>query len=608
MSFQDAIAMARSARPVPTGFSGLESRLHERREARVGEDARLRIAARRWLVLAAAAFALLPADVILRDWAMGYQLAVQGVAVAVLLPMAMLAWAARMVTRPTFAAQVLVRAIAVSNLVVALLLALSVGGVIGALAQVVIAVGCFRALQLLGERGLDASDPRSEFRPIAFRGFLILALIMAFADAQTLMFSALTQGSYLFTDDRTWLIASRAAPTLLAAVIMALNVWGLMRLRTWAMLLNIVANLVIARLALTGTLGVNIYVAASLSLTAAVQLMLPVPILATWWGDSSAGGRGWRFGFAALRFSVAAALVATFLAATAHFGLARVWGWLEDNVAGRVARRGLPGVQIGSLAPDSLKGRLRGGYATSRTGDPKASYGPSLRSDSTLRSMRFDDCDLSGAKAPRLLVRGGSYQRVSLRDANLRDSRFLGAVLDGSDFRGADLRGALFGASSLADVRWEGATCPDGFVATAQTGCDDHLEHGNWVSTQAVERTIEHDWQLCSLMEPDVRACRWLRAQLEGEIVALDRDAVELRWVTGEGPRSRRFERTSGVTWAADTGEILVAVPGLEGETLVYIRVNEWQDAWLGKLSRSEQLRAKVRRLGFGSLLESLFN
>ena len=103
MSYEDAIAMARSARPVPTDFSGLESRLHERREARVGEDARLRIAARRWLVLAAAAFALLPADVILRDWAMGYQLAVQGVAVAVLLPMAMLAWAARMVTRPTFA-------------------------------------------------------------------------------------------------------------------------------------------------------------------------------------------------------------------------------------------------------------------------------------------------------------------------------------------------------------------------------------------------------------------------------------------------------------------------------------------------------------------------
>jgi hypothetical protein len=555
-----------------------------------------------------AAFALLPADVLLRDWAMGYQLGVHGVAVAAILPMAMLAWAARMVTRPTFAAQVLVRAIAVSNLVVALLLALSVGGMIGALSQVVIAFGCFRVLRLLGDRGLDTSDPESEFRPIAFRGFLILALIMAFADAQTLMFSALTQGSYLFTDDRTWLIASRAAPTLLAAVVMAINVWGLMRLRTWAMLLNIVANLVIARLALTGALGVNIYVAASLSLTAAVQLMLPVPILATWWGDSGAGGRGWRFGFAALRFSVVAALIATFLAATSNFGLARVWGWLEDNVAGRVARRGLPGIQIGPLTAADFEEQLRRGQARYSSGDPEVSYGPSFRSDSTLREMLFDDCDLSGAEAPRLFVRGGSYRRASFRDANLRDSMFVAAALDGSDFRGADLRGALFGASLLADVKWQGATCPDGFVATAQTGCDDHLEHGNRVSAQAVERTVEGDWQLCMLVEWDTYTCRTPRAPRDGEIVALDGEAVELRWVAHEGPRSIRFERTGGLTWTADSGAVLVAVPRPGGETPVYIRVNDRQDGWLIKLSRSERLRKKVRSLGFGSLMESLFH
>jgi hypothetical protein len=181
-------------------------------------------------------------------------------------------------------------------------------------------------------------------------------------------------------------------------------------------------------------------------------------------------------------------------------------------------------------------------------------------------------------------------------------------VLDDADFGGADLHGALFGASSLADVKWGGATCPDGFVATAQTGCDDHLGHGKRVSTQAVERTIEGDWRLCRLVEPDTHNCRRPRSAQDGEIVALDQDAVELRWVTHEGPGSIRFERTGGLTWTGGSGEILVAVPRPEGETLVYVRLSKWRDAWLEKLSRSERLRLKVRGLGFGSLLESLFD
>ena len=283
-------------------------------------------------------FAVIPADVWLQAWVLEQEVAVQGVAIAVMLPMAMLGWAVRLVTRPSFTAQVLVRSIAVSNLLVALLLALAVGGVIGVFGQILVAVSCARALMLLGDRGLDRNDEDSSFNPIGFRGFLVLALILAFADAQTLGFSALTQASYLFTDSRTLLIASRTAVALICAGVMALNVWGLIRLRTWAMLLNIVTNLVIAWLALTGALSVNMWVAASLAATATVQLLLPVPILATWLGDSGAGGSGWGHGASLLRALVPIAAVVTMAAALGNLGFGRMWGW-SDGYAGTTASR-----------------------------------------------------------------------------------------------------------------------------------------------------------------------------------------------------------------------------------------------------------------------------
>ena len=311
-SYESILAHARqSDTPELPAFEQLAPTIAIRREARLGEDAQASLRARRWLVLAARAFALMPLDTFMKSWLVGTIPRLSGVAFAVLLPVFMLAWAARLVTRPSFRAQLLVRSITVSNLVVALLLALSVGGMISVGAQALVALSCYRALRLLGMRGLDGSVNDETFTPVAFRGFLILALIMAFADAQTLMFSALTQASYAFTGARGAELLPFAGPTLLAALIMGLNVWGLLRLKTWAMLLNIVANLVIARLALTQVLSVNMFVAASLAVTAGIQLMLPVPILAAWIGDREAGGAGWQRGARLLQACLPVMLVAT---------------------------------------------------------------------------------------------------------------------------------------------------------------------------------------------------------------------------------------------------------------------------------------------------------
>ena len=122
-----------------------------------------------------------------------------------------------------------------------------------------------------------------------FRGQLLLALIMAFADAQTLVFSAVMQ---LRVGMQGWTLAGTVAyagPATLAAAVMVLTVWGLYHLRTWALILNLLANFAIAYLALSGTLNVAGPVAMALAATAAIQAFLPVPILAMALGERRAG-------------------------------------------------------------------------------------------------------------------------------------------------------------------------------------------------------------------------------------------------------------------------------------------------------------------------------
>ncbi len=602
MSYEDAVQAARSNVPSIPDFAGLADGAKVRREARIGNDANRRLRARRWLYVAVFGFLFIPGDVALRAWAMGYGAAVQGVAVAVMLPILMLGWAGRLVMRPTFGAQLLVRAIAASNLVVALLLALSVGGIFGAVSQVVIAVACYRVLKVLGDRGLDASDEGSPFTPIAFRGFLIFALIMAFADAQTLMFSALTQGSYLLTDERTGMILSTMAPTLLAAVVMGVNVWGLFRLRTWAMLLNIIANLVIARAALTGGLSVNGWVAASLALTAAIQLMLPVPILAAWMGDRGAGGRGWRWGAAALRLSLPLALAATTLAAVTHLGLARMWGWLDGIVASRAAVRGAPPFSKFTLG--EFRKMTRGGDRVFGSGDKTLKYGPGMAEAAFLSDLDMSGCNLSGSTAPRMFAKAGDFRLASFADSDLREAMFVGTNLAGADFRGANLAGAALAECTLRDIKWNGATCPDGSVATAEVGCEDHLAHGYSVENHELERWMSSAWKACRYVHPDWATCRGLHPGDSAELVAVGSEDLELRWGAGSSAGSLALHRTGPLTWAAREGtSSMVGVPLPDGSVLVYAR-NPWAYGfWMDVGSRNDAVRTMVRDMSFGYLL-----
>lgn len=207
---------------------------------------------------------------------------------AVILPVALLLVADRKVAARSLDAQMLVRAIAWSNLVIGVLV--SVWGFREfVVAGVPIALGSGAALLALGGRGLGISS--GSFRPLAFRMQLLIALVMAMADAETLLFSGLVEATCVRIPELRWdillmfVLNTLTTPAIAAGLVMGVAVWGLLRMRTWALLLNLVANLAIARLALGGSLDVTLPVAGALATTAVLQLLLVVPILAAALGD-----------------------------------------------------------------------------------------------------------------------------------------------------------------------------------------------------------------------------------------------------------------------------------------------------------------------------------
>jgi len=410
---------------------------------------------------------------------------------ATLLPMALLVWSLRLMRRSDIGAQMLIRAILWSNVVVGALVAanfmLEVERVVGA----GIAVACAASLLALGARGLDEPAPGDVFAPERFRGKLLLALVMASADALTLLFSGAMQ---LRVGMEGWNLLDTidyAGPTMVAAGVMALAVWGLYRLRTWALFLNLAANIAIAFFALEGSLNLSGSVAIALTATAGVQMFLPVPILALAAGDKKAGQPLLR-GHAPKLLPVSVVLIAG-LAVSLAATVTRPEGWLTGP--GRAFFRGLAkqrGVPNHNLSGEDWSGRRLNGI----TLDGRNMRDINLRGASGAKAFR--NCDLSGADLTEVDFPGvtfgrselvganltsanleqarvsGDFSDAKLNDANLRFAELRSAALIRADLRGADLYGARMDRL-YEGALFEGATCPDGFVATAEADCREHL-------------------------------------------------------------------------------------------------------------------------------------
>ncbi|MFO7566085.1 MAG: hypothetical protein R6X02_25800 [Enhygromyxa sp.] len=302
--------------------------------------------AARWFRISAALWLLLPLDVYALDaagalgasWATVRAIAL--ILVLLVLPYASLSlWAAGLVAdERSFCSALLGRAIAASNLIIALLYALAVGGVFGALFSSLLALASARGLALLGSRGLEAGDEAdADFDPVRFRDLLILALIIASADASILGFSTTAGGvrmvGVVLAGGELGPLASSLVLTGGAALLMVVNVWGLLRLRIWALFGTMLGHLAITELALQGMLVSNIYVAGALALIAVAQLLLPIPILAAALGDQRVGRSQERLG-RMVGLLVPALVVATMVTAALNLGAGLPEDWISPQRPG----------------------------------------------------------------------------------------------------------------------------------------------------------------------------------------------------------------------------------------------------------------------------------
>jgi hypothetical protein len=146
-------------------------------------------------------------------------------------------------------------------------------GPIGGVLWVFLGVCSASALLALGRTGLDAKSGR--FQPVAFRGTLLLSLLLALADTGSLSFCAIGTA----TDG--WREAGKVVALAGLALFACFGVVGLLRLRTWGLLAALASNLLVGTLAFTGALPLPPQLRLLFMGTAALQLVVPLPMLVT---------------------------------------------------------------------------------------------------------------------------------------------------------------------------------------------------------------------------------------------------------------------------------------------------------------------------------------
>jgi hypothetical protein len=145
-----------------------------------------------------------------------------------------------------------------------------------------LAVAC-NAVALLAAGRTGLGEGAGSFRPVAFRGTLLLALVLAIADT----------GAFLWMGSGTAMFAGHPS-LLIMAVPMAVGVVGLLRLRTWGLLVSLASNLLVAILGLAGVLYLEGPLRALFVSSACLQLLVPLPMLVTIWRGRTPGPDRWH--------------------------------------------------------------------------------------------------------------------------------------------------------------------------------------------------------------------------------------------------------------------------------------------------------------------------
>lgn len=121
------------------------------------------------------------------------------------------------------------------------------------------------ALLVVGSSSLDS---RGRFAPVAFRGTLLVALVLAIADT----------GAFLWFGTGSMMFEGRYS-CLLLVPLMITGVIGLLRLRTWGLMVSLFTNLLIAILAIAGVLFLPGPLRGLFVGTAVLQMLVPIPMV-----------------------------------------------------------------------------------------------------------------------------------------------------------------------------------------------------------------------------------------------------------------------------------------------------------------------------------------
>ncbi len=136
-----------------------------------------------------------------------------------------------------------------------------------------VSAGCVIAACLsLHLAGRPDHQSSSRFQPVVHFGTLTAALILAVADTLSLLFwgSMAARGDAIDT----------AAALIACGALMGIGVYGLFRMRTWALFLNLFSNILIATIAALSLIDVG-PLALVLIATAGLQLVVAMPIFAS---------------------------------------------------------------------------------------------------------------------------------------------------------------------------------------------------------------------------------------------------------------------------------------------------------------------------------------
>jgi hypothetical protein len=169
-------------------------------------------------------------------------------------------------------AQLLARAAWWANLVLGVLLCI-LGGWREQLPGVVMAAACGAALVLADRRLLATAADARGFRPAAFAGTIELVMILALADAQTLLFFAgLHYSDRSFRYEHTWLLFLGAACALVVGFV------GLYRLRLWGVIVTMVTAVSLALGLLMDLVHTEKDIRTALVVLACAQILAPIPM------------------------------------------------------------------------------------------------------------------------------------------------------------------------------------------------------------------------------------------------------------------------------------------------------------------------------------------